>query len=90
MFGDKYSHFAWVDFGLAADDTVCTGRPLDIAKLDADRVNYVCINEPEPQDADPLRTFLHPDLRARGHSRGFLLHPEGVDRGAPGRVPSDV
>ena len=57
MFGDKYSHFAWVDFGLAADDTVCTGRPLDITKLDADRVNYVCINEPEPQDADPLRTL---------------------------------
>ena len=75
LFGDKYSHFAWVDFGLAAEDAVCTGRPLDITKFVADKANYVCINIPEPEDADPLHTLVSAREVVAG---GFFCIPKGL------------
>ena len=75
MFGESYTHFAWVDFGLAVNDATCSGRPLDITKLVADRVNFVCINEPEPEDADPLHTLTSAREVIAG---GFFCLPKGL------------
>jgi hypothetical protein len=75
MFGERYTHFAWVDFGLAADDELCTGRPLVLDKLDPDRANYVCINDPEPEDGDPLQTLVSAREVIAG---GFFCLPKSL------------
>ncbi len=58
--------FCWVDFGYFQDRNRIPRNPLDVLKLDKERINYTTINQIDDQDKNILYTLQHAPEKVGG------------------------
>jgi Bacterial protein of unknown function (HtrL_YibB) len=66
----QVEYFCWVDFGYCGDCESIPQYPVDINKMDRDRINYVLLSPLTPSDNDVLSTLINAPEKVGG---GFFF-----------------